>query len=331
MGVTNSVQIFQGNVCFILEDEMPDTAAAFMDDVNIKGPPTWYETTEDGWYTATAFTDPPPQAHPIQCASGLDGLFYEVIKENPAIRHFVWDHVNDVNRILQRFKRASGTFSGWKMDLCILEVVAVSHKCTYGGRYPEDQKVQKILDWPDCTSLTEVRGFLGVCGIVRIWVKNFAKQARPLVVPTKKDVVFVWGSKQKEAMEDLKQAIVTAPCLRLIDYHCDRMVILAIDSSCIVTSFILLQLGADGKWYPSRFGSITWNERESCYSQAKIEIYGLWHALQAYRLYIIGVKNLQVEIDMSYIKGMLNNLDIQPSAAVNMWIVGIKLFHFELM
>jgi len=51
MGVTNSVQILQGDVSFILQDEMPDMAAAFMDDVNIKGPPTHYETTEDGWYT----------------------------------------------------------------------------------------------------------------------------------------------------------------------------------------------------------------------------------------------------------------------------------------
>jgi len=105
----------------------------------------------------------------------------------------------------------------------------------------------------------------------------------------------------------------------------------AINSSCIATHFILLQLRADNKCYQSGFGSITWNERESCYSQAKIEIYGLWHTLQAYKLYIIGVKYLWVEIDVSYIKGMLNNLDIQPGAAVNRWIVSIKLFQFELV
>ena len=132
-------------------------------------------------------------------------------------------------------------------------------------------------------------------------------------------------------MEDLKQAIVMAPCLRLIDYHCDRWVILAVNSSCIATGFILLQLSADSKRYPSHFGSITWNNQESCYSQAKIEIYGLWHALQAYHLYIIGIKNLCVEINASYIKGMLNNPDIQPGTAVNRWIVGIKLFHFDLI
>ena len=92
-------------------------------------------------------------------------------------------------------------------------------------------------------------------------------------------------------MEDLKLVVISAPCLWPINYHYDWWVILAMDSSCIVTGFILLQLGANGKRYPSRFGSITWNERESRYSQAKIEIYGLWHAIQAYWFYIIGVKN----------------------------------------
>ena len=38
-----------------------------------------------------------------------------------------------------------------------------------------------------------------------------------------------------------------------------------------------------------------------------------------------------MEIDASYIKGMLNNLDIQLGTAMNRWIVGIKLFHFELV
>src|SRR5882724_3432605 len=113
--------------------------------------------------------NPPLQLHLVPCASGPDGLFYEVTAENSGICHFIHDHVNDMNRILQQFTKAGGTFSHWKMDLCIPEVVTVSHKCTYKGHYPEDQKVQKILDWPACTSLTEVCGFLDVCGIVRIW------------------------------------------------------------------------------------------------------------------------------------------------------------------
>src|SRR6266481_6173309 len=94
MGATNSVQVLQGNVSFILQDEMPDVAAAFMDDINIKGPPTCDETTKGGWYTSMAFSDPPDQSHPVVCAPGPDGQFYEVLVENPGIHCFIWEHIH---------------------------------------------------------------------------------------------------------------------------------------------------------------------------------------------------------------------------------------------
>jgi len=59
MGATNSVQIFQGDISFIIQEEISDIAAAFMDDVNIRGTQTCYETDSSGWYVPTTFTDLP--------------------------------------------------------------------------------------------------------------------------------------------------------------------------------------------------------------------------------------------------------------------------------
>ncbi|KIJ63894.1 hypothetical protein HYDPIDRAFT_91901, partial [Hydnomerulius pinastri MD-312] len=69
----------------------------------------------------------------------------------------------------------------------------------------------------------------------------------------------------------------------------------------------------------------------SRYSQPKLELYGLYRALRHFCLYIIGVKVLHVEVDAKYIKGMLNEPDLQPNAAINRWIQGILLFDFELI
>jgi len=112
---------------------MPDIAAAFMDNVNVRGPPTWYETNSTGWYISTAFADPPPQSTPIPCTPApdhphlsldnqhlrLDDQHYKVIPENTGIHQFIWEHLNDVNCVLQCVKIARGTFSGWNMDVCI--------------------------------------------------------------------------------------------------------------------------------------------------------------------------------------------------------------------
>ena len=79
----------------------------------------------------------------------------------------------------------------------------------------------------------------------------------------------------------LLTAVVAAPVLVPIRYDSDLDVILTVNLSYIAVGFILYQVNEEGKRKPSRFGSITWNERESRYSQAKIELFGLYQALRA--------------------------------------------------
>ena len=73
------------------------------------------------------------------------------------------------------------------------------------------------------------------------------------------------------------------------------------------------------------------NKREHHFSQPKLELYGLYQALQLLKLYLIRVRNLVIEVDARYIDGMLQNLDISPSASMNRWILTILMFHFNLV
>jgi hypothetical protein len=85
------------------------------------------------------------------------------------------------------------------------------------------------------------------------------------------------------------------------------------------------------KRYYARFRSITLNNRESHFSQSKLKLYGLFRAFRLLKLYLIGVRNLIVEVDTRYIKGMLWNPDLQPSASIKWWILAILTFHFILV
>ena len=303
MGYTNSMQILHGDSTFILQDEIPEVSEPFIDDIPVKGPESRYQDKNGN---------------------------FETIPENPGIRRFIWEHLGNVNRVIQRIKHAGGTFSGLKSTLCSETAVIVGHKCTMEGRLPDESRVQKIVDWPICKNLTEVRGFLGTLGTIRIFIKDFASLAKPLVNLTRKDVEFEFGEEQLMAMEKLKLCAQKCEAIKAISYQSDLEVTLAVDSSWMAVGFILSQQGTDGKRYPSRYGSLTWNETEQRYSQAKLELYGLFRALKAVKMYIIGVKNLVVEVDAKYIKGMINNPDIQPSATLNRWIAGILLFDFKL-
>ena len=128
----------------------------------------------------------------------------------------------------------------------------------------------------------------------------------------------------------LKDKIIQSPALRRLDYKSGQEVVLTVDTLVIAVGFILSQEVKDGKRYPNHFGSISLMSVESRYSQAKLKLYGLFRSLRAVQVFIFGVTNLIVEMDTKYVKGMINNPDLQPNATINRWIAGILLFHFEL-
>src|SRR3984957_2910786 len=303
-GFTNSVSEFQNCMTFILKDEIPHVTNVFVDDNPIKGPKTQYLDQE---------------GNP------------ETIPENPGIRKFIWEHAQDVHRILHRIGCAGVTFSGKKMQICRPKVIILGQKCTQEGREPEDAKVDKIKNWPPLKTIRDVRAFLGLCGTMRIWIKDYSMIIRPLTMIWRKNQQFTWDEDKEEAFQKLKELITTAPVLRPIDYSLDNLIVLSVDSSKIGVGFILSQIDEQGKKRPARYGSIPFNDRESNYSQPKLELYGLFRALRAYRYFLYGAKNLHVEVDAKYIKGMLNQPDIQPNATMNRWVQGVLLFHFKLI
>ena len=179
-GFTNSPAEFQQSVTFILQDEIPHTANIFIDDLPIKGPKTAY-LDENG--------------NP------------ETLKENPGIRRFIWEHAKDVNRIMHRIAESGGTFSGLKSQICLPEVVILGHKCTPEGRMPESSRIEKVMNWPVPANSSHVRGFLGLCGTVRIWIPGYSQLARPLTELTYKNADFVWNDRRQQAFDTLKQLV----------------------------------------------------------------------------------------------------------------------------
>ena len=306
MGWTNSVPIFHDDVTFILRDEIPAHVAVYVDDVMAKGPDSDYRLPDGS---------------------------YETIPNNPGIRRFVWEHLTVANRIIRRIGHAGGTFSGPKAWPCIDERVLVGSRCTPMGRLPERERVDTIRNWQPCKTLSEVRAFLGTVGVARIFIKDFAKRANALTQLTRKGVPFAFGPEQVSAFDDLKSALLDCPALRPLRYDSDAAIILGVDTSYIAVGYLLCQQDESNPKirYYNRFGSITLNDRESRFSQPKLELYGLFRALSALKLRLLGVRNLVVETDAGYIRGMLANPDLQPSAAINRWIMGILTFHFELV
>ena len=236
MGWTNSVPIFHDDITFILKDEIPHVTWPYIDDVPVRGPPHRYELPDGS------------------C---------EVIPENPGIRRFVWEHLHNVNRVLQRIKYAGGTFSGKKSVVCADEIVVVGHRCSYEGQKPETKRLAVVMGWGDCHDKSDVRAFLETCGTFRMFIKDYAKVAAPINRLTQNNIPFVWGEEQRIAMAEMKRLLAESAPLKPIDYESEGAVVLSVDTSWMAVGFGVFQEKArDPKQRTcAKLGTITMNER----------------------------------------------------------------------
>ncbi|MCI05337.1 putative ribonuclease H protein, partial [Trifolium medium] len=94
----------------------------------------------------------------------------------------------------------------------------LGHIVSSRGVGPDPEKIVSMTQWPSPTNLKQLRGFLGLTGFYRKFIKNYATIAFPLTELLKKDA-FAWTNTSQSTFEALKQAMVEAPVLALPNFN----------------------------------------------------------------------------------------------------------------
>ncbi len=241
----------------------PDQAEVFIDDCAVKGPKSMF-----------------------------DG---RIIPGNHQIWVFVWKYAESIQELLARVLESGATISRSKMVLATLRLQLLGVQVAIDGAHVSHEVTAKLARWLPCRNTMEVRGFLGTVGVVRRWIRDFARIAKPLTLLTKKMALseFNWTEEAQGAMDLLKHLVSTAVPVRMLDYELawkvkqpDQresdvgLVSIHMDASNIGVGWMIAQRLEDAE-YPVVFGSITLNECEGHYSQLKLELYGVFRALKA--------------------------------------------------
>ncbi|KAI1507933.1 Integrase core domain containing protein [Pyrenophora tritici-repentis] len=295
MGATNSVAVFVRAVMKILHDHLPETAP-FVDDIVVAGPRDDYGGEE-----------------------AFDG-----------VRRFVLEHALQMDKVLTDIARAEATVSGKKSWWGVPRMAIVGYEVDKNGRHPAKDKVRKILEWPECRTVKEVRQFVGIVVYYRQWIFCFSLKAEPLFVLLRKDARWIWGDEQRHAMKILKEAITSPPALVAINYR-GGLLIVGVDASVRGAGAHLEQVGPDGRRHTIRFESTLWSEAESKLHSTKLECKTLVWALKVFQVHLYG-HPFRVETDAKVLIAQLNRSSPDlPGSVMNRWLATILQWEFEIV
>ena len=215
-----------------------------------------------------------------------------------------WEaHLQHVREVLSLIQHHQLSVKFKKCEFGKRELEYLGHIISNTGVTVDQSKVQAMTDWPVPTSVTELRGFLGLTGYYRKFVRDYGLIARPLTNLLRKGK-FTWSSEADTAFNKLKEAMTSTPTLALPNFS--MPFVIETDASGDGIGAVLSQNGQ-----PITFMSRSLGVTKKVWSTYAREMLAVIVGIRTWRPYLLGRK-FTIQTDQRSLRYMLEQRILTP-------------------
>ncbi|GAA5980988.1 hypothetical protein JCM11641_001420 [Rhodosporidiobolus odoratus] len=194
------------------------------------------------------------------------------------------EHEQNCRAVLSALRAAGLYCSKKKTDLFSLRTEFLGHVISREGIEADPSKVEKIKNWTRSSTVSQVRGFLGLVQYLRKFIPQLAEHTAVLTPLTRKGLTRIddlWTEKEQRAFKAIKEIVTSLPVLKPVDQDSEEPIWLMTDASKVGIGAVLLQ-GKDRKTaHPCGFWSRQYTAAEKNYPTHEQELLAVVAALKA--------------------------------------------------
>jgi hypothetical protein len=176
-----------------------------------------------------------------------------------------------------------------------------------------------MLNWPRPTTVFDLRGFLGLTGYYRKFVRNYGIIARPLTNLLKKGL-FRWTDEADAAFNALKQAMTSTPTLVMPNFH--EPFVIESDASGAGIGAVLTQ-----QRRPIAFMSRALGVTKQSWSTYAKKLLAIVQAIRTWRPYLLGRK-FYIHTDHCSLKYLMEQRIVTPEQ--QKWVSKLLGYDYEI-
>ena len=242
------------------------------------------------------------------------------------------EHEINTAKVLEALRKANLFCNGSKSTLFSTEISFLGHRISADGIQADPRKIDRILEWPQPTTATNVPGFLGLTRYITAFLPALAEHTSVLTPLTTKecDRVFpAWEPVHQKAFDSIKALVTGTECLTVIDYEDKtKKIFVTTDASDRRTGAVLSFGETWETARPVAYDSYQLNDAEKNYPVHEKELLAIVKALKKWRTTLLGT-HFQIFTDHRTLEYFQSQKDM--SRRQMRWSMYLADFDYEIV